>query len=93
MQQPPRDPGRHGSPFAAAFLSFVFPGLGQVYAGAVRRGLALAAPLALGLVVLAVVLLDASARLRQTPPRPGLPRIRRQSPCLRRVRPPPCRLK
>ncbi len=32
------------SSFAAAFFSFVFPGLGQAYAGAWERGLAFAAP-------------------------------------------------
>jgi LCP family protein required for cell wall assembly len=38
------------SAFAAAFLSFLFPGLGQAYAGAYVRGLALAAPLLLGIL-------------------------------------------
>jgi LCP family protein required for cell wall assembly len=32
------------SPFAAAFLSLVFPGLGHAYLGAYRRGLGFAAP-------------------------------------------------
>jgi LCP family protein required for cell wall assembly len=35
---------RGRSPFAAAFLSLVFPGLGHVYLGAYRRGLGFAAP-------------------------------------------------
>ncbi|CAN5594981.1 hypothetical protein BH23CHL7_BH23CHL7_22060 [soil metagenome] len=35
------------SPALAALLSFVFPGLGQVYAGAVRRGLLWSIPMAL----------------------------------------------
>ena len=35
---------RGGSPFAAAFLSLVFPGLGHAYLGAYRRGLGFAAP-------------------------------------------------
>lgn len=35
------------SPALAALLSFLFPGLGQVYAGAVRRGLLWAIPMAL----------------------------------------------
>src|SRR6476659_2480296 len=34
---------RHRSPFAAAFLSLIFPGLGQLYAGAPMRALAFAA--------------------------------------------------
>ena len=35
---------RGRSPFAAAFLSLVFPGLGHAYLGAYRRGLGFAAP-------------------------------------------------
>ncbi|HUQ44161.1 MAG TPA: LCP family protein [Candidatus Limnocylindria bacterium] len=35
---------RGRSPFAAAFLSLLFPGLGHVYLGADRRGLGFAAP-------------------------------------------------
>jgi LCP family protein required for cell wall assembly len=35
---------RGRSPFAAAFLSLIFPGLGHVYLGAYRRGLGFAAP-------------------------------------------------
>jgi LCP family protein required for cell wall assembly len=38
---------RGRSPFAAAFLSLLFPGLGHVYLGAYRRGLGYAAPLLL----------------------------------------------
>ena len=38
-------PGR--SPFAAAFLSLLFPGLGHAYLGAYRRALGFAAPLVL----------------------------------------------
>ncbi|HUG49183.1 MAG TPA: LCP family protein [Candidatus Limnocylindria bacterium] len=45
------------SPAVAAFLSFLFPGLGQVYAGARQRGLLLALPwLALLLAIAAVIL-------------------------------------
>jgi LCP family protein required for cell wall assembly len=36
---------RGRSPFAAAFLSLLFPGLGHAYLGAYRRGLGFAAPL------------------------------------------------
>src|SRR5207247_3669932 len=35
---------RGRSPFVAAFLSLVFPGLGHAYLGAYRRGLGFAAP-------------------------------------------------
>src|SRR3990172_3754883 len=38
------------SPALAAVLSFVFPGLGQIYAGEVRRGLLWAIPMALFVV-------------------------------------------
>ncbi|HWH36639.1 MAG TPA: LCP family protein [Candidatus Limnocylindrales bacterium] len=38
------------SPALAALLSFLFPGLGQVYAGAVRRGLLWAIPMVLFIV-------------------------------------------
>jgi LCP family protein required for cell wall assembly len=62
MQEGQPDETRRGSPFAAAFLSFVFPGLGQVYAGALRRGLALAAPPALGLILLGLLLVGADTR-------------------------------
>jgi LCP family protein required for cell wall assembly len=43
---------RHRSPFVAAFLSFLFPGLGQAYAGFLMRGLAFAAPMVLLLALL-----------------------------------------
>ncbi len=43
---------RGRSPFAAAFLSLLFPGLGHVYLGAYRRGVGFAAPpLLLGALV------------------------------------------
>ena len=43
---------RGRSPFAAAFLSLLFPGLGHAYLGAYRRGLGFAAPpLLLGALV------------------------------------------
>src|SRR3990172_12392548 len=35
---------RRGSPFAPAFLSLLFPGLGHAYLGAYRRALGFAAP-------------------------------------------------
>jgi LCP family protein required for cell wall assembly len=38
---------RGRSPFAAAFLSLLFPGLGHAYVGAYRRGLGFAAPVVL----------------------------------------------
>ncbi|HEX5465629.1 MAG TPA: LCP family protein [Candidatus Limnocylindrales bacterium] len=62
MQDPdPRPPGRR-SPFVAAVLSFLFPGLGQVYAGFSGRGLALAAPLILVLALVAGTLADRTTR-------------------------------
>jgi LCP family protein required for cell wall assembly len=63
MQQRPRE-GRHRSPFAAAFLSFAFPGLGQAYAGDVRRGLLLAVPPLVALLVVGGLLIDPGSRLR-----------------------------
>ena len=44
MQGPQEARPRARSPFAAAFLSLIFPGLGQLYAGATMRALAFAAP-------------------------------------------------
>ena len=44
MQRPHETLPRGRSPFAAAFLSLLFPGLGHVYLGAYRRGLGFAAP-------------------------------------------------
>jgi LCP family protein required for cell wall assembly len=43
MQDPQESRSRQPSPFVAAFLSLIFPGLGHIYAGAYRRGLAFAA--------------------------------------------------
>lgn len=63
MQTRPRDEGRHRSPFAAAFLSFLFPGLGQAYVGLYARGLAFAAPLVLVLALLAGLLVNPGSRL------------------------------
>jgi len=63
MQTRPRDEGRHRSPFAAAFLSFLFPGLGQAYVGLYARGLAFAAPLVLVLALLAGLLANPASRL------------------------------
>jgi LCP family protein required for cell wall assembly len=44
---------RGRSPFAAAFLSLLFPGLGHAYLGAYRRALGFAAPLLLTMALLA----------------------------------------
>src|SRR5690242_21641868 len=44
MHEPEGARPRARSPFAAAFLSLIFPGLGQLYAGAPMRALAFAAP-------------------------------------------------
>src|SRR5690349_16803682 len=43
MHEPEGARPRARSPFAAAFLSLIFPGLGQLYAGAPARALAFAA--------------------------------------------------
>src|SRR5215470_7570596 len=43
MHEPEGSRPRARSPFAAAFLSLIFPGLGQLYAGAPTRALAFAA--------------------------------------------------
>ncbi|MDQ3937841.1 MAG: LCP family protein [Chloroflexota bacterium] len=51
------------SPALAAVLSFVFPGLGQVYAGEVRRGLLWAIPMALFIVAVIWLLLGGQVRL------------------------------
>ena len=52
MQAGHETSARGRSPFAAAFLSLLFPGLGHAYLGAVRRGLGIAAPpLLLGALV------------------------------------------
>lgn len=59
IQSEPRQEARATarSSFAAAFFSFVFPGLGQVYAGAWERGLAFAAPAVLVLALAAGLLM------------------------------------
>ncbi len=61
------------SPVLAAFLSFIFPGLGQIYAGASRRGLIWALPMLLFIVgVLFLVLGGQSAILAFTDPQKQL---------------------
>jgi TM2 domain-containing membrane protein YozV len=53
---------RNPSPAVAALLSFVFPGLGQVYAGRPLRGLIMAMPmllLVLGILLLLTGAIDA----------------------------------
>jgi LCP family protein required for cell wall assembly len=52
------------SPFAAAFLSFLFPGLGQAFAGQYARALALAAVPVLGVALLAGLLANEPTRNR-----------------------------
>src|SRR4029450_4908909 len=44
MQSPQEARPRARSPFVAAFLSLIFPGLGHLYAGAPQRALLFAAP-------------------------------------------------
>jgi hypothetical protein len=53
----PATPRRGRSAFAASFLSLLFPGLGQAYAGAYARALAWAAPAVLVLALVAGIAL------------------------------------
>ncbi len=55
-------PAGRPSPFAAAFLSLVFPGLGHLYARRPARALAFAAPPVLALALLAGLAANASTR-------------------------------
>jgi polyisoprenyl-teichoic acid--peptidoglycan teichoic acid transferase len=55
----PQRPPRSRSPFAAAFLSLIFPGLGHAYAGAFGRALAFAALPLLSLALLGGIALRA----------------------------------
>ncbi len=57
MQKPQETRPRSRSPFAAAFLSLLFPGLGHAYAGAPMRALGFAAAPILLVALLAGVLL------------------------------------
>jgi LCP family protein required for cell wall assembly len=57
MQSPTEGAARVRSPFVAAFLSLLFPGLGHAYAGAHHRALAFAAAPLLLLALLAGILL------------------------------------
>jgi LCP family protein required for cell wall assembly len=57
MQNPQEARPRARSPFTAAFLSLLFPGLGQLYAGAPMRALLFAAPVILVLALAAGVVL------------------------------------
>jgi LCP family protein required for cell wall assembly len=65
MHEPEGARPRARSPFAAAFLSLIFPGLGQLYAGAPLRALAFAAGpiLALALAAGTVIRVDKIALL------------------------------
>ena len=55
---------RQRSPFAAAFLSFLFPGLGQAFAGRYARALAFAILPIFVLALMAGTLVDDTARIR-----------------------------
>ncbi|HXX61371.1 MAG TPA: LCP family protein [Candidatus Sulfotelmatobacter sp.] len=59
--QPPQPSGTH-SPFVAAFLSFLFPGLGQAYAGHRLRAVVLASPLVLVIALLGGMLVSKPSR-------------------------------
>jgi LCP family protein required for cell wall assembly len=67
MALPPRDgyaATRMNKPGIAAILSLLFPGLGQAWLGARRRGLLIALPLVVGAAILGtVILLDPKAAL------------------------------
>jgi LCP family protein required for cell wall assembly len=57
VQSPTAGSPRRRSPFAAAFLSLIFPGLGHAYAGAPQRALAFAAaPILLAALLAGIVL-------------------------------------
>ncbi len=60
MQRSQEARPRRRSPFAAAFLSLIFPGLGHLYAGALTRAIAFAAVPILAIALLAGVLLRMS---------------------------------
>jgi LCP family protein required for cell wall assembly len=51
------------SPALAAFLSFIFPGLGQIYAGDIRRGLIWTIPMLVFIVAVLFLLLGGSAAI------------------------------
>src|SRR6476659_3723064 len=51
------------SPTLAALLSFIFPGLGQIYAGQIRKGVIWAIPMLLVIVGLGWTLLGGQNRL------------------------------
>src|SRR5215203_5761244 len=57
MHQPQETRPRSRSPFTAAFLSLLFPGLGHLYAGAPMRALGFAAPPILLLALIGGVVL------------------------------------
>src|SRR4051794_22888354 len=54
--EPTAGPPRGAGPGAAAVLSMVFPGLGQLFAGATRRGLVVAMPTVAVIIVIAAAL-------------------------------------
>jgi len=62
MHQPQDARPRGRSPFTAAFLSLLFPGLGHLYAGAPNRALAFAAAPVLVVALLAGIVLRLSER-------------------------------
>jgi LCP family protein required for cell wall assembly len=61
VSAPPRTAARR-SAFAAAFLSLLFPGLGQAYGGEPRRGVVVAAPAVLLVALAAGLLVDPGTR-------------------------------
>jgi LCP family protein required for cell wall assembly len=62
MQRAQESRPRGRSPFVAAFLSLLFPGLGHLYAGAQQRALGFAAPL----ILLAALVAGVALRMQPT---------------------------
>ena len=77
MHDPQDARPRARSPFAAAFLSLLFPGLGHLYAGAPSRALGFAAApiLVIALLALGLVVLFAGIDHRRARRRPGGDRL------------------
>src|SRR5947207_2303029 len=65
-------PRRGASPAVAAILSLIFPGAGQLLAGAIRRGLLIALPTGLVIIVLGAALSGGSKSLLADLVQPGV---------------------
>jgi LCP family protein required for cell wall assembly len=69
---PPRPTTRGTSPGSAAILSLLFPGLGQIAAGAARRGLVLALPTVALIVVVAAAFAEGAKAVLAAVVQPGV---------------------